>query len=118
MDVFDYDTHKSAWSDVANAAERHYEPGKFTTFIAYEFTASTEGMGNLHRNVIFGSSKAPIRPYSRIDSLNPERIYGIQWTNGEKMALIQLRYLIIVMDQTEECLKFIKLMVCQWIHNI
>ena len=76
VDVFDYDTHKSAWSDVANAAERHYEPGKFTTFIAYEFTASTEGMGNLHRNVIFGSSKAPIRPYSRIDSLNPEDLWN------------------------------------------
>ena len=76
IDVFDYDTHKSAWFDVASAAERHNEPGKFTTFIGYEYTASTSGMGNLHRNVIFGSSKVPIRPFSRIDSLNPEDLWN------------------------------------------
>ena len=33
-------------------------------------------MGNLHRNVIFGSSTAPIRPYSRIDYLNPEALWN------------------------------------------
>ena len=54
--------HKSAWSDTARAAEEFNDPGKFTTFIGYEFTSSTlvEG-GNLHRNVIFNSAKAPIR---------------------------------------------------------
>ena len=76
LQSFDYDVHKSAWADVANAAEEFNEPGKFTTFIGYEFTASTqvEG-GNLHRNVIFNSSKAPIRPWTRIDSLNPEDLW-------------------------------------------
>ena len=60
---FDYDVHKSAWADIARAAEEHNDPGKFTSFIGYEFTSSTnvEG-GNLHRNVIFNSSEAPIRP--------------------------------------------------------
>jgi hypothetical protein len=53
----------------------------FTTFIGYEFTTSTdvEG-GNLHRNVIFNSSKAPIRPWTRIDSLNPEDLWT--WMDG------------------------------------
>ncbi len=76
LQSFDCDVHKSAWADVANAAEEFNEPGKFTTFIGYEFTASTqvEG-GNLHRNVIFNSSKAPIRPWTRIDSLNPEDLW-------------------------------------------
>ena len=79
---FDYDVHKSAWADVARAAEEHNDPGKFTSFIGYEFTSSTnvEG-GNLHRNVIFNSSKAPIRPWSRIDSINPEDL----WTWMDKL---------------------------------
>ena len=87
VDAFDYETHKSAWSDVARAAEEHNDPGKFTTFIAYEYTASTNiDNENLHRNVIFRSSKAPVRPYSRIDSVIL-RIYGILWTNGEKKGI-------------------------------
>ncbi len=73
---FDYDVHKSAWADVANAAEKFNDPGNFTTFIGYEFTTSTEVEGgNLHRNVIFNSSNAPIRPWTRIDSLNPEDLW-------------------------------------------
>mgnify|MGYP002865032155 FL=1 len=77
VDAFDYETHKSAWSDVAKAAEEHNDPGKFTTFIAYEYTASTNiDNENLHRNVIFRTSKAPVRPYSRIDSLNPEDLWN------------------------------------------
>jgi hypothetical protein len=34
----------------------------------------------LHRNVIFDSSKAPIRPWTRIDSLNPEDLWT--WMDG------------------------------------
>ena len=75
--AFDYGVHKSAWADIANAAEENNEPGKFTTFIGYEFTAGTEVEGgNLHRNVIFESSKAPIRPWSREDSLNPMDLWA------------------------------------------
>ena len=73
---FDYDVHKSAWADVANAAEEFNDPGNFTTFIGYEFTTSTEVEGgNLHRNVLFNSSNVPIRPWTRIDSLNPEDLW-------------------------------------------
>ena len=76
---FDYDIHKSAWADVARSANEHNDPGNFTTFIGYEFTTSTniEG-GNLHRNVIFESSKASIRPWTRIDSINPEDLWTWQ----------------------------------------
>ena len=82
---FDYDVHKSAWADIARSANEHNDPGHFTTFIGYEFTTSTniEG-GNLHRNVIFESSKASIRPWTRIDSLNPEDLWTWQDRLREK----------------------------------
>ena len=82
---FDYDIHKSAWADIARSANDHNDPGHFTTFIGYEFTTSTdiEG-GNLHRNVIFNSSEASIRPWTRIDSLNPEDLWTWQDALREK----------------------------------
>ena len=82
LQSFDYNIHKSAWADVARSANDHNDPGHFTTFIGYEFTTSTdiEG-GNLHRNVIFNSSKASIRPWTRIDSINPEDL----WTWQDKL---------------------------------
>ena len=77
--AFDDRIHKSAWADVARAAEEHNDPGTFTTFLGYEYTTSSdvEG-GNLHRNVIFNSSKGPIRPWTRIDSINPEDLWTWQ----------------------------------------
>tara|TARA_Y100000589_G_scaffold311143_1_gene330221 strand:- start:254 stop:2404 length:2151 start_codon:yes stop_codon:yes gene_type:complete len=85
LESFDYDIHKSAWADVARSANEHNDPGHFTTFIGYEFTTSTdiEG-GNLHRNVIFNSSKASIRPWTRIDSTNPEDLWTWQDRLREK----------------------------------
>ncbi|MBA4724125.1 MAG: DUF3604 domain-containing protein, partial [SAR86 cluster bacterium] len=82
---FDYDIHKSAWADIARSANEHNDPGNFTTFIGYEFTTSTdiEG-GNLHRNVIFNSSEASIRPWTRVDSLNPEDLWTWQDSLREK----------------------------------
>lgn len=66
----------SAWLDIIRAAEKHYEPGKFTTFIAYEYTSSTDDRGNLHRNVIFkGADKVPSIPFSRFHSQNPEGLW-------------------------------------------
>ena len=73
--AYDRETHHTAWRDVAEAAERHNNPGEFTTFIAYEFTSSGPGQSNLHRNVIFQDSKAPVQPFSIIDSSNPEDLW-------------------------------------------
>lgn len=67
---------RSAWSDTIKAAESFNHPGKFTTFVAYEYTSSADDRGNLHRNVIFrGSDKLPSMPFSRFHSQNPEGLW-------------------------------------------
>jgi hypothetical protein len=70
------DIAKDAWADIIVAAETNNRPGKFTTFVAYEFTSSTDDRGNLHRNVIFqDADKLPVMPFSRFHSQNPEGLW-------------------------------------------
>jgi Protein of unknown function (DUF3604) len=58
------ETTRSAWKDVmVAAAEKNNHPGKFTAFIAFEWTAAPGG-ANLHRNVIFRDSHVPDLPMS------------------------------------------------------
>ncbi len=67
---------RSAWLDTIDAAEQYNQPGKFTTFAAYEFTSSSDDRGNLHRNVIFqNSARLPAVPFSRFHSQNPEGLW-------------------------------------------
>ena len=74
-ELLDPDAVRSAWADIQQAAERHNDPGKFTAFIAYEYTSGPEAQ-NLHRNVIFRGSKAPETPFGRLDSENPEKLWA------------------------------------------
>ena len=65
-----------AWRDIVGAAERHNSPNEFTTFVAYEYTTSSDDQGNLHRNVIFrGSDRLPAIPFSRFHSQDPEGLW-------------------------------------------
>jgi hypothetical protein len=50
---------RRTWDDNIAAAEQYNDPGQFTAFIGYEWSASVKG-DNLHRNVIFrdGAAKA------------------------------------------------------------
>lgn len=66
--------HKEAWSEIKKSANRHNNPGKFTAFIAYEWT-STPDRQNLHRNVIFRGDDAP-HPFTRNDSMKPEALWN------------------------------------------
>lgn len=67
---------RTAWQDTIDAAELFDEPGRFTTFIAYEYTTSSDDRGNLHRNVIFkDGEKIPTSPFSRFHSQNPEGLW-------------------------------------------
>ena len=80
--LLDLNVVRSAWRETIAAAERHNDPGRFTTFIAYEFTGSPENQ-NLHRNVIFRGSAAPEVPFSRLDSFNPEELWAWMDRNRE-----------------------------------
>ncbi len=67
---------RRAWLDTIAAADQYNQPGKFTTFVAYEYTTASDDRGNLHRNVIFrGSEKLPAVPFSRLNSQNPEGLW-------------------------------------------
>ena len=65
---------KSAWAVEVKAANDNYIPGKFTTFIAYEWTSAPDGK-NLHRNVFFNSDHAPL-PFTSAQSLRPEDLWS------------------------------------------
>ena len=90
-DIYDRDFIDSAWAENVSAAETHNQPGTFTTFAAYEFTAmeilgkveDNAGAINLHRNVIFEDA-APKRLFTTLDSPNPEDLWT--WMNGERAA--------------------------------
>lgn len=68
---------RSAWTTLSEAADRFYQPGKFTTFIGYEWSSTPDGQ-NLHRNIIFRGKAA--YPFSSQDSNKPEDL----WTYLEK----------------------------------
>ena len=63
----------STWEREKQAANANYQPGKFTTFIAYEWTSMPGGQ-NLHRNVIFKGGIAPA-PFTSIDSKDPKDLW-------------------------------------------
>jgi hypothetical protein len=68
--------YKGAWKETVDAAEAFNEPGHFTAFIGFEWTALDKG-NNLHRNVIFrdnGDKALQVEPFTCVPpygSTNP-----------------------------------------------
>jgi hypothetical protein len=63
----------SNWQKYLNTADDFYEPGKFTTLYAYEWTSIPNGQ-NMHRNVFF-KDEAPTVPFSSFNSILPEDLW-------------------------------------------
>jgi hypothetical protein len=75
---------RSVWTEIVKTADAHYEPGRFTTFPAFEWT-SNPNMRNLHRVVVFRDSQAvPELAYSALDSDRPEDLW--EWMSVQRKA--------------------------------
>lgn len=77
-DLNTQETRKSVWSDMVAITERHNEPGKFTSFVGWEWTSTPNGK-NLHRVVMIpqGADVASqFIPYSSFDSDKPEDLWS------------------------------------------
>ncbi|WP_226704158.1 DUF3604 domain-containing protein [Microbulbifer elongatus] len=57
------------WQRIQQAAEENYEPGKFTSLVAFEYSnVAPEGAGGMmHRNVIFRTDKVPETVFSAFE---------------------------------------------------
>jgi hypothetical protein len=85
------------WQTNIDAAEQYNDPGRFTAFIGYEWSASVSG-NNLHRNVVFrdGGAKASLaEPIVTNPPMgNPDPTFLWQWmeayeekTGGSVLAI-------------------------------
>ena len=87
----DEDFTRSVWKEVIDNAERHNDPGRFTTFTGYEWTVSSGG----HRNVIFADGPevtSQTMPFTALDSMDPEDLWAYlkdyeESTGGQAFAI-------------------------------
>ncbi len=63
----------AAWETYAAIPDKYYKPGKFTTFVGFEWTSMPQAQ-NLHRCVIF-AGKGPATPYTAFESVDPEDLW-------------------------------------------
>jgi hypothetical protein len=75
------------WRDVQDAAEAAYDRSsecRFTSFVAYEWTASVGSGQNLHHNVVFKNDVVPDRALSWIES--PSQVHLWDYLDQECIA--------------------------------
>jgi hypothetical protein len=69
--------NRHIWDELIEVAERHYEPGKFSTFLGWEWSSTPNG-ANLHRVVVVREGKETCEkflPFSSLDSDKPEDLW-------------------------------------------
>jgi hypothetical protein len=65
------DESPDLWERIGDAAEAFYEPGRFVTFLGYEWTNWTYG----HRHVLFPGTEGAICSFRDPDCDTPEELY-------------------------------------------
>jgi len=86
---------KTFWEHNTAIMEQYNQPGRFTAFIAYEWTSNAGGGDNLHRNVIYRDDKKladQVLPMTTFRSENPEDLWKwmADWekkTGGKLLAI-------------------------------
>jgi hypothetical protein len=68
---------KTLWQQTQDIANEYNQPGKFTTFKAYEYSGNLTRGGMLHRNVIFAGDKVPSEAMSAFDLYTARELW--QW---------------------------------------
>jgi len=70
-------TTPQAWREIVRSAESHNQPGVFTAFIGYEWSAYVDDVSvHIHRNVIYRSSDISAKPFSSLDGDKPEDLWN------------------------------------------
>ena len=80
---------KSVWASSVDMAEKYNDPGRFTAFVAFEWTSinTPQVPSNLHRVVLFkdGADKAKqVMPYTMFESYDPEDLWTYMESYEEK----------------------------------
>lgn len=78
---------KTNWKLEIDIANKHYEPGKYSTIHSYEWT-SMPGSQNLHRNIFFRGNSVPEIIFSSLNSDKPEDLWT--WMEGIRDANIDV----------------------------
>jgi len=87
--------NQSTWQKLVAIANEYNQPGKFTTFPAYEWTSSPSEPNfeppfarNMHRNVIYRGGKVSDLPFSSFNSQDPEDLWA--WMDKERAKGIDI----------------------------
>lgn len=93
--LMDTSFNRSVWDKNIEIVEKYNSPGKFTAFIAYEWTSNYGGGNNLHRNIIYrgnGKEAKQMLPMTTFVSDDPESLW--KWmdtyekkTGGKLLAI-------------------------------
>ncbi len=65
---------RTIWRRIVEIAERHNDPGRFTTLNGFEWTPTPGGV-NFHRVIIFRGNDVPDLPLSNYEASHPEQLW-------------------------------------------
>jgi len=76
---------RDTWLQTIAAAERYNDPGRFTTFVGFEYSPTFRAnSAHLHRNVIFRGPDYPAMPFSALDSMDHRDLWAYAENHRER----------------------------------